>query len=328
MQENKLQELLDSLSLTEKIGQLVQVPGEVLNAEGQELGVREDLGLSEELARNVGSTLNVVGAQRVKAVQKAYLERSRHKIPLLFMADIIYGFRTVFPIPLALGCSFDPQLLERLCEVTSEESVAAGAHVTFSPMVDLVRDARWGRCLESTGEDPYMNSLYAAAMVKGFQKGLGEAKPAGMASCVKHFAAYGAPEGGRDYNTVDMSERRLRQEYLPSYKAGVDAGCEMIMTSFNTVDGIPSTGNKWLMNDVLREEWGFDGVLMSDWNTTVPEDGSIPWKCVAAGNDIIMPGNRHDEENIREAYANGNLTEKEIRACAGRITALIEKLTM
>ena len=213
MQENKLQELLDSLSLTEKIGQLVQVPGEVLNAEGQELGVREDLGLSEELARNVGSTLNVVGAQRVRAVQKAYLERSRHKIPLLFMADIIYGFRTVFPIPLALGCSFDPQLLERLCEATSEESVAAGAHVTFSPMVDLVRDARWGRCLESTGEDPYMNSLYAAAMVKGFQKGLGEAKPAGMASCVKHFAAYGAPEGGRDYNTVDMSERR--HTFLP-----------------------------------------------------------------------------------------------------------------
>lgn len=170
MQENKLQELLDSLSLTEKIGQLVQVPGEVLNAEGQELGVREDLGLSEELARNVGSTLNVVGAQRVKAVQKAYLERSRHKIPLLFMADIIYGFRTVFPIPLALGCSFDPQLLERLCEVTSEESVAAGAHVTFSPMVDLVRDARWG----AVSGVHRGRSLYEQPLCRGYGKRLPE----------------------------------------------------------------------------------------------------------------------------------------------------------
>ena len=308
MQENKLQELLDSLSLTEKIGQLVQVPGEVLNAEGQELGVREDLGLSEELARNVGSTLNVVGAQRVKAVQKAYLERSRHKIPLLFMADIIYGFRTVFPIPLALGCSFDPQLLERLCEVTSEESVAAGAHVTFSPMVDLVRDARWGRCLESTGEDPYMNSLYAAAMVKGFQKGLGEAKPAGMASCVKHFAAYGAPEGGRDYNTVDMSERRLRQEYLPSYKAGVDAGCEMIMTSFNTVDGIPSTGNKWLMNDVLREEWGFDGVVITDY---------------AAIAELVLHGAAEDQKEAARLAMEAGV---DIDMCTGCYANYLEEL--
>ena len=217
-----------------------------------------DDGQSEEIIRNAGSTLNVVGAKRIKEVQKAYLERSRHKIPLLFMADIIYGFRTVFPIPLALGCTFEPEILERLCEVTSQESVAAGAHVTFSPMVDLVRDARWGRCLESTGEDAYMNNLYAKAMVEGFQKGMsdGAKEPKGMASCIKHFAAYGAPEGGRDYNTVDMSERRLRQEYLPSYKAGVDAGCEMIMTSFNTVDGIPSTGNKWLMEVMIIPQIG------------------------------------------------------------------------
>ena len=147
MQEKQLQELLGSLSLTEKIGQLVQVPGEVLNAEGQELGVREDLGLSEEIIRNAGSTLNVVGAKRIKEVQKAYLERSRHKIPLLFMADIIYGFRTVFPIPLALGCTFEPELLERLCEVTSQESVAAGAHVTFRPWWIFCEGCQMGRCL-------------------------------------------------------------------------------------------------------------------------------------------------------------------------------------
>ena len=333
MQENKLQELLDSLSLTEKIGQLVQVPGEVLNAEGQELGVREDLGLSEELARNVGSTLNVVGAQRVKAVQKAYLERSRHKIPLLFMADIIYGFRTVFPIPLALGCSFDPQLLERLCEVTSEESVAAGAHVTFSPMVDLVRDARWGRCLESTGEDPYMNSLYAAAMAKGFQKGLGEAKPAGMASCVKHFAAYGAPEGGRDYNTVDMSERRLRQEYLPSYKAGVDAGCEMIMTSFNTVDEIPATANKWLMDDILRKEWGFNGVIITDYaaiselkaHGVAADDAEAAKLAINATVDIDMKTSCY-ANNLADLVARHEIDEAQIDAACYRILTLKNKL--
>lgn len=333
MQDNKLQELLDSLSVTEKIGQLVQVPGEVLNTQGQELGVREDLGLSEEIVRNVGSTLNVVGAERMKAVQKAYLERSRHKIPLLFMADIIYGFRTVFPIPLALGCSFDPGLLEKLCEVTSEESVAAGAHVTFSPMVDLVRDARWGRCLESTGEDPYMNSLYAAAMVKGFQKGLGSDKPAGMASCVKHFAAYGAPEGGRDYNTVDMSQRRLRQEYLPSYKAGVGAGCEMIMTSFNTVDGIPSTGNKWLMNDVLRDEWGFDGVVITDYaaiaelvlHGAAEDQKDAARLAMEAGVDIDMCTGCY-ANYLEELIQEGKIDEKQLDKAVMRILKLKNKL--
>lgn len=333
MQDNKLQELLDSLSVTEKIGQLVQVPGEVLNTQGQELGVREDLGLSEEIVRNVGSTLNVVGAERMKAVQKAYLERSRHKIPLLFMADIIYGFRTVFPIPLALGCSFEPGLLEKLCEVTSEESVAAGAHVTFSPMVDLVRDARWGRCLESTGEDPYMNSLYAAAMVKGFQKGLGSDKPAGMASCVKHFAAYGAPEGGRDYNTVDMSQRRLRQEYLPSYKAGVEAGCEMIMTSFNTVDGIPSTGNKWLMNDVLRDEWGFDGVVITDYaaiaelvlHGAAEDQKDAARLAMEAGVDIDMCTGCY-ANYLEELIQEGKIDEKQLDKAVMRILKLKNKL--
>ena len=335
MQEKQLQELLGSLSLTEKIGQLVQVPGEVLNAEGQELGVREDLGLSEEIIRNAGSTLNVVGAKRIKEVQKAYLERSRHKIPLLFMADIIYGFRTVFPIPLALGCTFEPELLERLCEVTSQESVAAGAHVTFSPMVDLVRDARWGRCLESTGEDPYMNSLYAKAMVEGFQKGMsdGAKEPKGMASCIKHFAAYGAPEGGRDYNTVDMSERRLRQEYLPSYKAGVDAGCEMIMTSFNTVDGIPSTGNKWLMDDVLRKEWGFDGVVITDYaaiaelviHGAAEDQKEAARLAMEAGVDIDMCTGCY-ANYLEELIQEGRIDEKQLDKAVMRILKLKNKL--
>lgn len=180
-------------------------------------------------------------------------------------------------------------------EITAGEARAAGVHVTFSPMADLVRDARWGRCLESTGEDSWLNCQFAAAMVKGFQ-GDNLAGGKGIASCVKHFAAYGAVEGGREYNTVDMSEWRLRQEYLPSYKAAVEAGCEMVMTSFNTIQGIPATGSKWLMDQVLRQEWGFDGVVITDYAAIqelivhgVAEDaGEAAFLAMEAGVDIDM----------------------------------------
>lgn len=334
MKEEKLRELLNSLSMTEKIGQLIQVPGNMLNAEGQELGVRDELGIGEELLKNVGSTLNVVGADQVRRVQEEYLKRSSAKIPLLFMADIIYGFRTVYPIPLALGCSFEPELLHRLCAATAQESVAGGAQVTFSPMGDLVRDARWGRCLESTGEDPYMNAEYVKACVEGFQEGLSEEGAGkGIASCVKHFAAYGAPEGGRDYNTVDMSERRLRQDYLPSYKAGVEAGCEMIMTSFNTVDGIPSTGNRWLMQDVLRKEWGFEGVVITDYaaiaeliaHGVAKDKKEAAYLAMEAGVDIDMCTGCYAgslEELIRE----GALSEEQLDEAVWRMLCLKNKL--
>ncbi len=334
MTDERLQELLHSLTRKEKIGQLVQVPGDALKAQGQELGVRDELGIDEEMMRNVGSTLNVLGAEQVKRVQDAYLKQSRHKIPLLFMADIIYGFRTVYPIPLALGCSFEPELLRKLCAATSEESVAAGAQVTFAPMVDLVRDARWGRCLESTGEDTFMNGLYAKAMVEGFQQGLGQdGKPQGLASCVKHFAAYGAPEGGRDYNTVDMSERRLRQEYLPSYKEGVKAGCEMIMTSFNTVDGIPSTGNKWLMDDVLRREWGFGGVVITDYaaiaeliaHGVAKDQKEAARMAMEAGVDIDMCTGCY-ANCLDELIEEGSLTEEQLDRAVLRVLRLKNKL--
>lgn len=334
MTDERLQELLHSLTRKEKIGQLVQVPGDALKAQGQELGVRDELGIDEEMMRNVGSTLNVLGAEQVKRVQDAYLKQSRHKIPLLFMADIIYGFRTVYPIPLALGCSFEPELLRKLCAATSEESVAAGAQVTFAPMVDLVRDARWGRCLESTGEDTFMNGLYAKAMVEGFQQGLGQdGKPQGLASCVKHFAAYGAPEGGRDYNTVDMSERRLRQEYLPSYKEGVKAGCEMIMTSFNTVDGIPSTGNKWLMDEVLRREWGFGGVVITDYaaiaeliaHGVAKDQKEAARMAMEAGVDIDMCTGCY-ANCLDELIEEGSLTEEQLDRAVLRVLRLKNKL--
>lgn len=183
----------------------------------------------------------------------------------MFMADVVHGFKTIFPIPLAIGCSWDLELAEKSAEIAAKESAVSGIHVTFAPMVDLVRDPRWGRVMETTGEDPYLNGMFARAFVRGYQGSNLKEETDRLAACVKHFAAYGAPEGGRDYNTVNMSERQLREQYLPAYKAALDEGCEMVMTSFNTVDGIPATGNEKLMRGILRDEWGFDGVLISDW---------------------------------------------------------------
>lgn len=263
MEETKLKKLLNSLTWEEKIGQLVQLSGDFFHTDQLAVGPQKKLGIDQKVVDQVGSVLNVTGADKTREIQERYLEKSRHKIPLLFMADIIYGYRTIFPIPLGLGATWNPELIELAYQQTAEESKAAGAHVTFAPMVDLVRDARWGRSLESTGEDPVLNSAFARAMVTGLQKDL--LNGGGIASCVKHFAAYGAAEGGREYNTVDMSERRLRQDYLPSYKAAIDAGCQLVMTSFNTYDGMPVTGSKFLLEDILRKEWGFDGVIISDY---------------------------------------------------------------
>ncbi|MGH1831601.1 beta-glucosidase BglX [Enterococcus gilvus] len=264
MQEAKLRTLLDSLTWTEKVGQLVQLSGDFFHSEELAVGPKKKLGITQETIDVVGSVLNVTGAETTRDIQEKYLKNSRHQIPLLFMADIIYGYRTIFPIPLGLGATWNPGLIEEAYGVIARESRSAGAHVTYAPMVDLVRDARWGRCLESTGEDPQLNADFSAAMVRGLQQEYG-GDFEGIASCVKHFAAYGAAEAGREYNTVDMSERRLRQEYLSGYKSAVDAGAKMVMTSFNTYDGVPVTGNEFLLKELLREEWGFDGVIISDY---------------------------------------------------------------
>lgn len=264
MQEAKLRTLLDSLTWTEKVGQLVQLSGDFFHSEELAVGPKKKLGITQETIDVVGSVLNVTGAETTRDIQEKYLKNSRHQIPLLFMADIIYGYRTIFPIPLGLGATWNPGLIEEAYGVIARESRSAGAHVTYAPMVDLVRDARWGRCLESTGEDPQLNADFLAAMVRGLQQEYG-GDFEGIASCVKHFAAYGAAEAGREYNTVDMSERRLRQEYLSGYKSAVDAGAKMVMTSFNTYDGVPVTGNEFLLKELLREEWGFDGVVISDY---------------------------------------------------------------
>jgi beta-glucosidase len=263
MKEENLLHLLNTLSIEEKIGQLIQLSGDFFNTGAMAVGPMQKLGINENMVPFTGSVLNVLGANKVIQIQRDYLHKSRHKIPLLFMADIVYGYKTIFPIPLALGSSWNPEMVKTCNKIIAQEACAAGAHVTFAPMVDVVRDPRWGRCMESTGEDTYLNSVFAKAMVEGFQNDFKSEDS--LASCVKHYAAYGAPEGGRDYNTVDMSERRLREDYLPPYKAAIDAGCELVMTSFNTVDEIPATANTWLMDDVLRKEWGFDGILITDY---------------------------------------------------------------
>ena len=235
--------LLESLSLEEKVAQMMQLTGNYFEGSNVITGPKLQMDLSDEMIRGTGSILNVTGGDTLYEVQKKYLENSANKIPMLFMADVINGFRTVFPVPLAQGCSFNPELVKECASVSARESAAAGLHVTFSPMADLCRDARWGRVMESTGEDVWLNRQMTRAMVEGYQGQDLEAEGT-VAACVKHFAAYGAPEAGREYNSVDMSEKRLREEYLPAYKEAVDAGAGLVMTSFNTVNGIPATANR------------------------------------------------------------------------------------
>ncbi|OPA79419.1 beta-glucosidase [Paenibacillus selenitireducens] len=298
MKHEQLLSLMRQMTLQEKIAQLMQLAGpffEGAEQDGQITGPMEAMGITKENVCDTGSALGVTGAREVIAVQEAHMRNNRLGIPLLFMADIVHGFKTIFPVPLAIGCSWDMKLAEKSAEIAAKEASVSGVHVTFAPMVDLVRDPRWGRVMESTGEDPYLNSEFARAFVRGFQ-GDSLDDTDRVAACVKHFAAYGAGEGGRDYNTVDMSERQRREYYLPAYKAALDEGCEMVMTSFNTVDGIPATGNKALMRDLLREEWGFEGVLISDWGAVkemIPhgvaaDEAEAALKAIQAGVDIEM----------------------------------------
>lgn len=262
---NELEMLLKDMSLEEKVNQMLQVIGHYYLESSAVTGPMKEKGFTENHIAQAGSVTGVLGAEKLKKIQKSYMEKHPHKIPLLFMLDVINGFRTVFPIPLGQGATFEPDLSYKCASAAAKEAAVSGIHVTFAPMVDLVRDARWGRVMESTGEDPFLNGLFSEAMVKGFQ-GDDLKKPYHVAACVKHFAGYGAPTAGRDYNTAELSEHTLREYYLPSYQAGIDADAAMVMTAFNTINGIPATGNKWLMRDILRDEMNFDGVLISDWS--------------------------------------------------------------
>lgn len=249
--EKKIDDLLSRMTLHEKIGQMNQLSGGDWLTEAAEKG-------------EVGSILNCVDPAEINRIQKAAVE-SRLGIPILVSRDVIHGFKTIFPIPLGLAATFDPELVESGARVAAVEAASCGVRWTFSPMLDISRDPRWGRIAESSGEDPYLDAVMGAAMVRGYQ---GNGDSTSIAACLKHFVGYGATEGGRDYNTVELSERTLRNVYFPAFQAGVDAGAMTLMTSFNTIDGVPSTGNKWLLQDVLRGEWGFDGMIVTDWNSS------------------------------------------------------------
>src|SRR5207245_10877303 len=217
-------------------------------------------------AGKLGGLFNVIGAENSTPVQRIAVTESRLKIPLLFGLDVIHGYRTIFPIPLGEASSFDPDAAEATARAAGQEAAAFGINWTYAPMVDIARDPRWGRIAEGSGEDPYLGSVMAAAWVHGFQGADLRASDAVLAT-PKHFAAYGGAEGGRDYNTVDVSERTLRETYLPPFRAAVDAGAGTIMTSFNEIAGLPSTANRWLVTTLLRGEWKFRGMVVSDWTS-------------------------------------------------------------
>ena len=263
-----IKKLLEKMTLEEKIGQLavydtgVFCPGEKRN--DVVLGLLQDLGLEEHDYIHAGSALTIYHAEDMIALQKKHMEEDRLHIPMLFFLDVIHGFRTIYPIPLAMGCSFDPELMEECAGIAAKEAASIGVCVACSPMVDVVRDPRWGRVMESFGESPLMNGVMGGAQVRGMQ-GDDLSDTDSIAACVKHYAAYGAAEGGRDYNNVEISERMLREYYLPAYKACIDAGARVIMPAFESLNGIPVTANPLLMRQILRKEWGFDGVVVSDW---------------------------------------------------------------
>ena len=253
-------ELLSKMTLEEKIGQLnLPTSGDITTGQANSSNVAKSIEDGK-----VGGLFNIKSVRKIKEVQKIAIEKSRLKIPLLFGMDVIHGYETTFPIPLGMSCTWDMKLIERSAQIAAQEATADGINWTFSPMVDISRDPRWGRVSEGSGEDPYLGSQIAKAMVKGYQQN-DLSKNNTLLSCVKHFALYGASEAGRDYNTVDMSRIRMYNDYFPPYKAAVDAGVGSVMASFNEIEGVPATGNKWLMTDVLRKQWGFKGFVVTDY---------------------------------------------------------------
>jgi beta-glucosidase len=266
-QLNKHDEKIDSLiavmTIYEKVGQLnvINFGGNLINPQGEEIDI--DAAIQEGL---IGGLQNIRGVDLLTKLQKLAVEESRLGIPLMFPADIIHGTEVIFPIPLAFASSWDLKGIEEISKISAKEATALGINLTYSPMADIARDPRWGRVMEGAGEDTYLTSAITSAVVKGYQ-GNDLSDPSTFGACVKHFAAYGAVEAGRDYNIVDMSWRRLRDVYLPSYKAAFDAGCASTMVSFNDINGVPSSSNTYLLRDILRNEWGFEGFVIGDYTS-------------------------------------------------------------
>jgi len=317
----RVEKLLAKMSLDDKVGQLTQYTGGIKTG----IGAGNDDYDSLIAKGQVGSLFNVVGAKLTNHYQHVAVEKSPLHIPLLFGYDVIHGERTIFPVPLALASSFDPDLVQQVSRVAAEESADDGVRWVFSPMVDIARDARWGRITEGAGEDTWLGSILAKAYVQGYQ-GDDLGKPDAVAACVKHFAAYGAPNAGREYNTVDMSELTLRQVYLPPYHAAIEAGAATVMSAFNPLNGVPATANPFTLTKILRHEWGFNGPVVSDYgavheliNHGVASTGAIAArKALTAGVDMDMMSDLY-RTKLAPLVRSGQLPESVIDEAARRI---------
>lgn len=319
--EKKIEALLRQMTLEEKVGQLVQYSA------GQPTGPGTGRADYDTMIRKgeVGALFNITTAREVNAYQRIAVEQSRLHIPLLFGLDVIHGFRTEFPIPLGLASSWDTQLVERAARVAAREASASGVRWTFSPMVDIARDARWGRMAEGSGEDPYLGSAMAGAYVRGYQGPRLDA-PDSIAACPKHYVGYGAAEGGRDYNTVELSEHTLRQFFLPPFHAAVDEGAATLMSAFNSLNAVPASANPFTLKQILRKEWGFQGIVDSDWTSVaeliahgIANDGATAArKAFLAGVDMDMVSSLY-HENLAQLVRSGEVPETAIDEAVRRV---------
>ncbi|MCF1716885.1 beta-glucosidase BglX [Flavihumibacter sp. RY-1] len=309
--------LMAKMTVQEKIGQLnLVVGGEATTGSVVSTGVEEKIKQGK-----VGGIFSVSSPQRIRSIQELAVQQSRLKIPIIFGMDVIHGYRTIFPIPLGLAASWDMQRIEQSARIAAQEATADGLNWTFSPMVDISRDPRWGRISEGSGEDPFLGSAIAAAMVKGYQ-GKDLSADNTLLACVKHFALYGAAEAGRDYHSVDMSRIKMFNDYLPPYKAAIDAGVGTVMSSFNDVDGIPASANKWLLTDLLRKQWGFKGMVVSDYTSVnemidhgLGDLKQVSALAVKAGLDMDMVGEGF-LTTLEASLKEGKITMADIdRAC-------------
>lgn len=300
-EERRVENLLSQMTLEEKIGQMNQLSYEARDVDKLEQGVRKG---------EIGSLLNIIDPQEINRMQKLAMEESRLGIPLIIGRDVIHGFKTIFPIPLGQAASFNPQMVEQGAKIAAAEARSIGVTWTFAPMLDISRDSRWGRIAESLGEDPFLAARLGAAMVKGFQ-GESLAGSTSIAACVKHFVGYGAAEGGRDYNSTNIPPHLMRNVYLPPFESAVKAGAATLMTSFNDNDGIPASGNGFLLKDVLRSEWGFDGFVVSDW---------------ASMAEMIAHGYAADGKEVADISANAGVDMEMVSATyINHLPALIKE---
>ncbi|WP_418498914.1 beta-glucosidase BglX [Flagellimonas sp.] len=317
----EVEALLQKMTIEEKIGQLnLLTPGGGV-ATGEVVSKNVEAKIK---AGQVGGLFGVAGPDKVRVAQELAVKESRLGIPLLIGSDVIHGYKTTYPIPLGLSASWDMDLVQQAAQMAAREATADGINWNFSPMVDIARDPRWGRIAETGGEDPYLGSKIAEAMVKGYQ-GDDLASAHTMLACVKHFALYGAAEAGRDYHSVDMSKIKMFNQYLPPYKAAVDAGAASVMTSFNDVDGVPATGNKWLLTDLLRDRWGFDGFVVSDYTSLnemiahgLGDLQAVSALALKAGLDMDMVGEGF-LTTLKKSLDEGKVTEEEITNACRRV---------